>query len=101
MGGLLSSLSSSSSSHSLQQDTPPPPSSIVIVGASFAGLAATRILHHEKAHAQTHKNMKNSAYKGITITVVEPRDYFEYVPGILRAFVDPGLAEKLCVPLEE
>ncbi len=39
------------------------------------------------------------------ITVVEPKDYMEYTPGILRAFVsrteeeEEAMGRRLCVPL--
>lgn len=86
MGGTVSSSSSSSSVEK------PPPASVIIVGASFAGLAAARTLLHAP-HAKNRRALR--------VTLIEPRDYFEYTPGILRAFVVPEHAEGLCVPLEE
>jgi len=88
MGGTVSSSSFSSSSSSVES----PPASVIIVGASFAGLAAVRTLLHAP-HAKNRRPLR--------VTLVEPRDYFEYTPGILRAFVAPEHAEGLCVPLEE
>ncbi len=46
---------------------------VVIVGASFAGLEAQRNLSRD-----------------FDVTVVDFKDYFEYTPGVLRAFVEPG-----------
>jgi NADH dehydrogenase FAD-containing subunit len=84
MGGAVSTSSSSASD--------PPPASVIIVGASFAGLAAARTLLHAR-HGKDKRPLR--------VTLIEPRDYFEYTPGILRAFVAPEHAEGLCVPLEE
>jgi len=83
MGGVVSTSSSSASD---------PPASVIIVGASFAGLAAARTLLHAR---------HNKDKQPLRVTLIEPKDYFEYTPGILRAFVAPEHAEGLCVPLEE
>jgi NADPH-dependent 2,4-dienoyl-CoA reductase/sulfur reductase-like enzyme len=64
---------------------PAPPARVVVVGASFAGLALTRQLLASGAPCD--------------VTVVEPKDYFEYTPGVLRCFVAPEKAEGLLVPL--
>ncbi|EKU22691.1 hypothetical protein NGA_0482200 [Nannochloropsis gaditana CCMP526] len=69
-----------------------PPVSIVVVGASFAGLAAVRTL------VQASDPTKRRPFR---VTVVEPKGYFEYTPGILRALVAPEHADALCVPLKE
>lgn len=89
MGGLLST--------PLADDTAPvatlarAPARVVVVGASFAGLALTRqLLATEGREAGL-----------CEVTVVEPRDYFEYTPGVLRCFVAPGKAGGLLVPLQE
>lgn len=44
---------------------------VIIVGASFSGLAALRILE------------KQGGGK-LELTIIEPKEYFEYTPGILR-----------------
>ncbi len=82
MGALLSSQRSTAA-----DDTPPVAAHVVVVGASFAGLAVARQL------------LADGHDKPCRVTVVEPRDYFEYTPGVLRAFVSPGKAEALLVPL--
>jgi len=46
---------------------------VVIVGASFAGLWSQRNLCND-----------------FDVTVVDFKEYFEYTPGVLRAFVEPG-----------
>jgi hypothetical protein len=48
---------------------------VVIVGASFAGLATEHALSH-------HSNE-------LDITIVDFKEYFEYVPGALRCFIEP------------
>ncbi|EKX44437.1 hypothetical protein GUITHDRAFT_109558 [Guillardia theta CCMP2712] len=45
---------------------------VVVIGASFAGLEASR---HLSKHAE--------------VTIIEERSFFEYTPGVLRCFVDP------------
>jgi len=47
------------------------------------GLTAARIL--EKHHSK------------LEVVVVEPKPFFEYTPGILRAFVQPDLVSRLMV----
>jgi len=56
---------------------------VVMIGGSFAGLTAARIL--EKHHSK------------LEVVVVEPKPFFEYTPGILRAFVQPDLVSRLMV----
>ena len=58
---------------------------IIIAGASFAGLSALRHLDLTKAD----------------VVVIEPKDYFEYTPGILRSLALPSHARKLLLPLQE
>ena len=57
---------------------------IVIVGGSFAGLCAIR--HLKK-------------YPDLDITLIEPKDYFEYTPGVLHLLT--GSNGDLISPLEE
>lgn len=59
---------------------------VVILGAGFAGRSVQDIL---------------SRQRGISITVVEPKDFIEYIPGILRCFVQPEKFAHLSVPLSE
>jgi len=63
---------------------PARPHRVVVVGGSFAGLAVLRALR---------------GARGLSVTLVEPRDHAEYVPGILRALVDARAAARLLVPL--
>lgn len=56
--------------------------SVVIVGASFAGLHAQRMLSDD-----------------FDVTVVDLKDYFEYTPGVLRLFVEPDHLRNLAKPL--
>lgn len=51
---------------------------ILVIGGSFAGLCMYRHL-----------------YSYYDITVVDPKEFFEYTPGILVAFVDPNHYDKL------
>ena len=57
---------------------------IVIVGGSFAGLCAIR--HLKK-------------YPDLDITLIEPKDYFEYTPGVLHLLT--GSKGDLISPLED
>jgi NADH dehydrogenase FAD-containing subunit len=56
---------------------------VVIVGGSFAGLAASRKLQTEK----------------VSVTIVEPRDYFEYTPGILHIMARSGSEDIIFTPI--
>lgn len=59
---------------------------VVIVGASFAGLATEHALSH-------HSNE-------LDITIVDFKEYFEYVPGALRCFIEPEhFTKSLSCPL--
>lgn len=61
--------------------TPRPRRKVVIIGAGFAGLTAQRSLSdHDEEY---------------DVTVIDMKNYFEYTPGILRAFVDPSHLHKL------
>ena len=58
---------------------------MVVVGGSFAGLAAVRKLH-----------------RLAEVTLVEPKEYFEYTPGVLHALVGSSRAESIiATPLQE
>lgn len=88
MGGLLSTSPLAERNRPDTAAPPPtPPVRVVVAGASFAGLALTRQLLLDNGLCD--------------VIVVEPRDYFEYTPGVLRCFVAPGKAEGLLVPLPE
>ena len=59
---------------------------VVIVGASFAGLTVQR-------HLTSH-------IKGeVDVTVVDMKTYFEYLPGVLRCFVEPSHFSQISCPL--
>lgn len=62
-----------------------PKSKVVIVGASFAGLEVQRIL---ASHSDE-----------LDITIIDYKTYFEYVPGILRCFVEPSWYPRLTCSL--
>jgi len=55
---------------------------VVIIGGSFSGLWAQRNLQHD-----------------FDVTVIDFKDYFEYTPGILRAFCDPAHLKAITCPL--
>lgn len=61
------------------------PSKCLVVGGSFAGLCVTRHLIN----------------KGINVVLVEPKDYFEYAPGIPHLLSGSGSYEPLLSPLEK
>eukprot|EP00735_Rhodelphis_limneticus_P007880 TRINITY_DN20575_c0_g1::TRINITY_DN20575_c0_g1_i1::g.12356::m.12356 TRINITY_DN20575_c0_g1::TRINITY_DN20575_c0_g1_i1::g.12356 ORF type:complete len:422 (-),score=101.75,sp/Q54NS8/AIFB_DICDI/25.68/2e-20,Pyr_redox/PF00070.22/2.5,Pyr_redox/PF00070.22/1.1e-10,Pyr_redox/PF00070.22/3.7e+03,Pyr_redox_2/PF07992.9/9.7e-11,DAO/PF01266.19/0.1,DAO/PF01266.19/0.24,DAO/PF01266.19/4.4,Trp_halogenase/PF04820.9/0.74,Trp_halogenase/PF04820.9/0.38,Trp_halogenase/PF04820.9/0.42,NAD_binding_9/PF13454.1/66,NAD_binding_ len=58
---------------------------VVIVGGSFAGSTLARLLPAES----------------FDITVIDKKEYFEYVPGVLRCFVEPSHAKSILVPHSE
>jgi len=60
------------------------PKQVVIVGASFGGLAALREL---------------SGIRGLKVTLVDFKDFFEYTPGALRCLVQPSWLNELTKPL--
>jgi NADH dehydrogenase FAD-containing subunit len=59
---------------------------VVIVGASFAGLTVQR-------HLTSH--LKDE----VDVTVVDMKTYFEYLPGVLRCFVEPSHFSQISCPL--
>ena len=62
-----------------------PRPSVVIVGGSFAGLQALRDL---------------CDCGDFDVTLVEPKEYYEYTPGVLRCYVQPSrLSDGLTAPL--
>lgn len=63
-------------------------SRVVIVGASFAGVSAYRDL------------IRHSRRGELEITIIEYKAFFEYVPGILRSFVDPAHFNSLTCSLD-
>lgn len=58
---------------------------VLIVGASFAGLTVQRHLGHLKDQ--------------VDVTVVDLKSYFEYLPGVLRCFVEPSHLPHISCPL--
>lgn len=58
--------------------------SVLIVGGSFGGLAAQRALCDTAE---------------VDVTVIEPKTFFEYVPGVLRCFVEPSHLRELTTPM--
>ena len=71
---------------SLPWARPPPPQKarIAVLGGGFAGLTAARTL---------------AADKHCEVRLFDQRDYFEYTPGILRAWVEPGVHKRLVNPI--
>ena len=65
--------------------TPPPVTRVAILGGGFAGLTAARTL---------------SAQPNCEVLLVDQREYFEYTPGILRAWVDKSEHRKLVNPIK-
>ena len=67
-------------SRNLVSSTPPQPNRprVVIIGASFSGLA-------------TEHGLDKSI---LDVTVIDFKEYFEYVPGSLRCFIEPEHFEK-------
>lgn len=60
---------------------------IVIIGGSFAGLCACRHLASSLPHAQ--------------ICVVDPKDYFEYTPGVVHLLAGSNACNDLISPIEK
>lgn len=58
---------------------------VVIIGASFAGLAVEHKLSHHSDE--------------IDVAIVDYKEYFEYVPGALRCFIEPKHFRELSCPL--
>ncbi|CAJ1397633.1 unnamed protein product [Effrenium voratum] len=57
---------------------------VLVIGAGLGGLAAVRELR-----------------RGFQVTVVDAKEYFEFTPGILRAYVQPSHWETLIFPYQE
>ena len=58
---------------------------VVVVGASFAGLEASKHLQHHSSD--------------LDLTLITNKPYFEYTPGVLRCLVQPGHFSALACPL--
>ena len=63
---------------------PTPKARVAVLGGGFAGLTAARTL---------------AADKHIEVLLVDQREYFEYTPGILRAWVNPSVHSALVNPI--
>ena len=61
-----------------------PPTRVAVLGGGFAGLTAARTL---------------AATPGLEVLLVDQREYFEYTPGILRAWVDTRAHARLVNPI--
>ena len=72
-----------------QNGTIPPPQRkrLLIIGCGPAGLFVAKKLARKKGGA-------------FSVVVVEPKDYYEFTPGILRAMCDPGSMNDLVFKLE-
>merc|ERR1712012_11260 len=62
---------------------PPQQRRVLIVGGSFAGLCAARDLRDH-----------------YLVTIVDAKEYFEYTPGVLRAYVKPKHLDALTFTLQ-
>mmetsp|Transcript_15880 Transcript_15880/g.18506 ORF Transcript_15880/g.18506 Transcript_15880/m.18506 type:complete len:90 (-) Transcript_15880:3-272(-) len=62
---------------------PPSQRRVLIIGGSFSGLAAGRDL--------------GSHY---LVTIIDAKEYFEYTPGVLRAYVKPKHLDALTFTLQ-
>ena len=60
------------------------PVRVAVVGGGFAGLTAAR---------------KLAAQRGVEVLLLDQRTYFEYTPGILRAWVEPDTHRQLVNPI--
>jgi NADH dehydrogenase FAD-containing subunit len=63
---------------------------VVVVGAGLAGLMCI-----------SHLMKKAPTSTPLTITLIERKDYYEYIPASLRCMVKPKHFEDISVPLEE
>ena len=59
-------------------------SRVAVLGGGFAGLTAARTL---------------ASHRDIEVLLVDQREYFEYTPGILRAWVNPDVHRALVNPI--
>jgi NADH dehydrogenase FAD-containing subunit len=58
---------------------------VVIVGGNFAGMAALwELLAHNN-----HDHHQQSSSSVLRIILIDPKEYFEYTPGVLRLFCEP------------
>jgi len=64
---------------------------VVVVGASFAGVKTAQDL--------TSSGFPYNNKAGLDVVIVDYKDYFEYVPGSLRCFVEPDHFKALSCPL--
>jgi len=83
---MLSILAGSAILHTGLAFSRPPPTNarVAVVGGGFAGLTAAREL---------------ARHKGVEVLLLDQRSYFEYTPGILRAWVKPEVHRKLVKPI--
>ena len=68
----------------LRREPPAPPTRVAVLGGGFGGLTAARVL---------------AADPRLEVLLVDQREYFEYTPGILRAWVEPSVHPKLVNPI--
>eukprot|EP00408_Alexandrium_pacificum_P020123 CAMPEP_0171181836 /NCGR_PEP_ID=MMETSP0790-20130122/14460_1 /TAXON_ID=2925 /ORGANISM="Alexandrium catenella, Strain OF101" /LENGTH=74 /DNA_ID=CAMNT_0011646777 /DNA_START=80 /DNA_END=301 /DNA_ORIENTATION=+ len=61
---------------------PPAQRRVLVIGGSFAGLSCGRDLRDE-----------------FLVTIVDAKEFFEYTPGVLRAFVKPKHLDALTFTL--
>lgn len=61
-----------------------PTTRVAVLGGGFAGLTAARTL---------------AAHPRVEVLLIDQREYFEYTPGILRAWVEPGVHDQLVNPI--
>ena len=82
-------LSASSSSSSSSSSAAPSRRVVLVVGGSFAGLTFCQELLHRLP----------AAHSDVAVLLVEPRQWFEYTPGVLRAVVRPSHHRSLLTPI--
>lgn len=63
---------------------PRQPAKVAVVGGGFAGLTAAREL---------------AKHDDVQVLLLDQRSYFEYTPGILRAWVEPETHKRLVNPI--
>ena len=68
----------------LRREPSAPPTRVAVLGGGFGGLTAARVL---------------AADPRLEVLLVDQREYFEYTPGILRAWVEPSVHPKLVNPI--
>ena len=62
----------------------PPVTRVAVLGGGFAGLTAARTL---------------ASHRAVEVLLIDQREYFEYTPGILRAWVEPQVHQRLVNPI--